>query len=148
MTEYRRIGHRSAWLAIAVTGSLLTGCAEPGTPSSATGGRVFAVDQTGGARKCDAPRPDLTDGKTSEVKMTVSNDGGWCGIVAQRGGRPYDSGLLPVRPDNGKLLVHRVGDITRITYTPTRGYVGPDKFTVKLIPGDAVVNVTVAVTAP
>ena len=148
MTEYRRIGHRSAWLAIAVTGSLLTGCAEQGTSSGATGGRVFAVDQTGGARKCDAPRPDLADGKTSEVKMTVSNDGGWCGIVALRGGRPYDSGLLPVRPDHGKLLVHRVGDITRITYTPTRGYVGQDKFTVKLIPGDAVVNVAVAVTAP
>ena len=148
MTEYRRIGHRSAWLAIAITGFLLPGCAEQGTSSGATGGRVFAVDQTGGARKCDAPRPDLSDGKSSDIKMTVSNEGGWCGIVAQRGGRPYDSGLLTLRPDHGKLLVHRVGDITRITYTPMRGYVGPDKFAVKLIPGDAVVNVTVAAIAP
>ncbi len=148
MTEYRRIGHRSAWLAIAITGSLMAGCADQGNTGAATGGRVFAVDQTGRARKCDAPRPDLADGKATDVKMAVSNEGGWCGIVVQRNGRPYDTGLLTVRPDNGKLLVHRVGDVTRMTYTPTRGYVGPDKFTVKLLPGDATVQVAVAVTAP
>ena len=148
MTEYRRIGHRSAWLAFAITGVLLTACVDQGGSGSATGGRVFAADQAGGARKCDAPRPDLSDGKATDARMTVGNDGGWCGIVLQRGGRPYDSGLLPVRAEHGKVLVHRVGDITRISYTPTRGYVGADKFTVKLIPGDATVQVAVTVTAP
>jgi hypothetical protein len=44
------------------------------------------------------------------------------------------------------VYAHHVGQDTRIDYTPDPGYVGPDRFSVRLIPGNAVVesNVTVA----
>ena len=63
-------------------------------------------------------------------------------------GRPFDTGLLTGRPDNGKVLVRRVGDTTRIDYTPNARFTGTDSFAVKLIPGDSVVKVAVTVTAP
>ena len=46
------------------------------------------------------------------------------------------------------MLIHEVGDNTRIDYTPDRGFSGTDSFAVKLIPGDAKVIVAVTVTAP
>ena len=62
-------------------------------------------------------------------------------------GRPYDSSLLTARPSNGKVVVKRVGDVTRIDYTPNKGFVGTDSFSVKMIPGDATVQVSVASAA-
>ncbi|MGE0223343.1 MAG: hypothetical protein AB7F35_24145 [Acetobacteraceae bacterium] len=147
MFQLRPIGHRLSWLAIAVAGVVLTSCGEQARPVS--GPRVFAADVSGGARKCETSKPDVEAGKTVPATMTVGNDGGWCGVVVtQANGRPFDTGLLTVRPDHGKVLVHRVGDVTRLTYTPTRGYVGQDAFSVKLIPGDATVRVAVTITAP
>jgi hypothetical protein len=81
--------------------------------------------------------------------MTLGNDGGWCGLtVRQSPGKPYDAGLLSVRPSHGSVLIHEVGDDTRIDYTPDHRYVGSDTFTVKLIPGNAMVSVSVSVSAP
>ena len=50
-------------------------------------------------------------------------------------------------PTHGSVLIHEVGDNTRIDYTPDRGFTGTDSFAVQLIPGDAKVNVAVMVTA-
>jgi hypothetical protein len=108
---------------------------------------VFAVDLTGGARKCEAPAPTIADGRTVEAVMRLGNDGGWCGLALQRDGRPYDSALLTGRPTKGRVVVNRVGDTTRLTYTPNQGFTGTDGFTVKLIPGDATVRVAITVTA-
>ena len=136
----------SAWVALAAAGLLVSGCVEPaGAPGSRD--RVFAADMAGGARKCEAPAPDLRDGQPTDVAMKVANDGGWCGVMAQRGGRAFDSGLLTTRPANGKVVMNRVGDATRVAYTPTKGFTGTDSFAVKLIPGDSVVRVAVTVTA-
>ena len=44
-----------------------------------------------------------------------------------------------------QVYIHSVGDTTRIDYTPAKGYAGPDKFTVRLLPGNAVVRATVTV---
>ena len=79
--------------------------------------------------------------------MKVGNDGGWCGLRAQQAGdKPFEAGLLTVRPEHGDVLIHEVGDDTRIDYTPDRGFSGSDAFAVKVIPGDATINVAVAVT--
>lgn len=136
---------RSTWVALTAAVVLVSGCVEQAAPGSRE--RVFAADLAGGARKCEAPTPDLKNGQTSEVAMKVANDGGWCGVSVAQSGRAFDSGLLTVRPSRGKVVVNRVGDATRIAYTPAKGFAGTDTFSVKLIPGDAIVRVSVTVTA-
>ena len=113
----------------------------------ASGARVYAVDQQGEARVCTVPKvPALVDGKEAAVPMTVGNNGGWCAVEVARNGSPYGAGLLMARPAHGKVLIHTVGDVTRIDYTPAPGYAGPDSFTARLIPGEATLRVTVTVT--
>jgi hypothetical protein len=144
----RQDARRSAWIALIVAGGLLQGCAEE---RAVTGphARVYAADVAGGARACTAPDPATTDGKTLEANMTVGNDGGWCGVkVHQPGPKPYDAGLLTGRAAHGEVVIHEVGDDTRLDYTPDRGYAGPDSFTVKLVPGGSIVRVNVTVTPP
>jgi hypothetical protein len=78
--------------------------------------------------------------------MTVGNDGGWCAItVTQPHGEPFDAGLLTQRPLHGKVLIHKVGDATRIDYTPDPNFTGTDSFAVSLIPGDPVIRAAVTV---
>ena len=145
MTAISSSRPRITWIALAAAAVLMTGCAEPArSPGSRE--RVFAADLAGGARNCEAPKPDLADGQTADAAMKVGNDGGWCGILLQRRGRPYDSSLLTDRPAHGKVAVIRVGDATRIGYTPTAGFAGADNFAVKLIPGDVTLRVAVTVT--
>ena len=135
----------SAWVALAAVALIVTGCAQPGATGSRE--RVFAAHLAGGARKCEAPTPSLTDGQTAQVAMKMANDGGWCGVSVSRSGRPYDAGLLTTRPTHGKVEVIRVGDVTRITYRPPPRFTGTDSFAIKLLPGDATVQVTATVTA-
>jgi hypothetical protein len=149
MTKNRRTRCRGAWTTLAMTGLLLQGCASSQTSTSAgSGTRVFSADVTGGAKSCEAPRLSLDQGQAADAQMKVGNDGGWCGLVAtQNNGKPFDAGLLTSRPAHGTVLIHRVGDVTRTDYTPDRGFTGADAFGVKLIPGDASIRISVAVTA-
>jgi hypothetical protein len=140
---------RSAALLSGVGLILLGGCGGPQGASGVPGGRVFAADLAGKARKCEVEQPSTEDGKAATATMTVSNEGGWCGVsVVRRAGVPYDSSILETRPNHGKVLVHRVGDTTRIDYTPASRYTGPDSFAVKLIPGNPILRVNVTVTGP
>jgi hypothetical protein len=150
MINDQRTRHGSAWPALALGGLMLQGCAEIRQPEAAASGpRMYAADMTGGARSCVAPKLSLTDGKPTDAAMTVGNDGGWCAInVAQAGGKPYDAGLLSQVPQHGKVLIHVVGDVTRIDYTPDPAYAGADSFAVTLIPGDPVLHAAVTVVAP
>ncbi len=59
---------------------------------------------------------------------------------------PFDAGLLAAPAQHGKVLIHTVGNDTRIDYTPAARYAGADAFAVRLIPGDATIRVTVTVT--
>ena len=109
--------------------------------------RVFAIDFQGATKSCTVPKVSLTAGQATDAAITVGNDGGWCAItVAQPGPAPYDVGLVVTRPTHGKVYVHTVGDETRIDYTPDPGYVGSDKFAVKLEPGEPVLRASVTVT--
>ncbi len=152
MTEHRHRIHLGAmrplaWLALLLTGTMLQGCGQNGTSGPAASRlRVYAADLTGAAKACEAPKVDPAKSPTSEIGMTVVNDGGWCGIpVHQEGPKPFEAGLLTTRPAHGTVLIHAVGDDTRIDYTPDRGFSGSDSFTVKLIPGNAGIKINVTV---
>lgn len=130
---------------LAVMG-LLTACMQnpPAGPASTT--RLYAIDEAGAAKQCKAGPVALAAGKPTAATMTVGNDGGWCAISVAAEGHPYAAGLLTVDAVHGKVYVHQVGDATRIDYTPDRGFVGPDSFTVTLLPGRPVLRVAVTVT--
>lgn len=109
--------------------------------------RVFAADVTGSTKTCEAPKPSPVPGQTTEVSIKQLNDGGWCAfLIHQDGPKPYDAGLLTARPAHGTVLIHQVGDDTRIDYTPDAGFAGNDSFAVKLLPGDATLHVAATVT--
>jgi hypothetical protein len=129
--------------ALALTAFLMQGCEQP--QMAAAGSRQYAVDQSGGAKVCNAPKVSPANGQVTDVAMTMTNDGGWCGALVSLGGRPFAAGPLTARPKIGKVYVHTVGDVTRIDYTPEKGFAGNDSFTVKLVPGDGSVRVNVAV---
>jgi hypothetical protein len=152
MIHYRRPNCPSAtrsfaWLALLLASTLLQACGPNPTPAGSRL-RVFAADVTGAAQSCEAHEIAPAAGQTTEAAIKLANDGGWCGLPAhQEGPKPFEAGLLAVRPAHGNVLIHEVGDNTRIDYTPDRGFSGTDSFAVKLIPGDAKVNVSVVVTA-
>ena len=134
--------------AILLPALVLSGCTSSQGP---TGSRLrgYAADLAGGAKVCEVAKVDLFAGTGAEVPMKVVNDGGWCAIrMNQDGPKPFDAGLLTGRPAHGTVLIHEVGDDTRIDYTPDRGFAGNDRFSIKLLPGNVAVQVTVAVSPP
>jgi hypothetical protein len=154
MTDKRRPTHLGAtrflaWTALLLAGAGLQACGPNAGGGSGSRLRMYAADLTGGAKMCEIPKLTPAAGQTSEVAVRLVNDGGWCGVpVHQDGPKPYQAGLLVSRPAHGTVLIHEVGDETRIDYTPDRGFAGNDAFTVKLIPGNAMIRVAAAVTAP
>ena len=138
-----------AGAALVMTGLLLAGCSQKAAGPAGSKLRVYAADIAGAAKVCDVPRVNPATGAGSDVAMKVVNDGGWCAInVHQDGPKPYEAGLLTTRPNHGDVLIHEVGDNTRIDYTPDRGFAGNDSFSVQLIPGNASLRVSVTVTPP
>lgn len=127
--------------------ALLGGCSRPQQAIVAgSGAPVYAIDLTGGARVCRVPPVKLAGGKTTRATMDLRNDGGWCAITVALDGRPYAAGLLTRGPAHGKVYIHTVGDTTRIDYTPQRGFVGTDHFSVTLLPDQAVIDASAKVT--
>ena len=111
--------HRQFGLAVAATTALLLqACAEkPGR----SGPRIFDADMAGGAKTLHVPKIAPAAGRrTTSVEVKLGNDGGWCAITVNNGGKPYAAGLLSTPPAHGKVLIHTVGNDTRIDYTPDR----------------------------
>jgi hypothetical protein len=128
---------------------MLQGCSHSATDQARSKLPIYAADVKGGAKICTVPQVNPTAGQSQDVAIKLGNDGGWCGLpVHQDGPAPFDAGLLTARPAHGTITIHAVGDDTRIDYTPDRGYAGTDTFSVKLLPGSAVLKVTATVTAP
>ncbi len=134
MTNTRGIRPGKALLCLTATGFLMMGCA----PGAWNG--TYAIDMAGGARVCMTSPVSPPDGQAVQVPMQVSNEGGWCGIAATRGGAAFDSYLLVTRPEHGRVFAHRVGAVTRIDYIPDPRHVGGDKFAVRMVPGGAVIQ--------
>ncbi len=144
MSATRRTGQ--AGLALLGAAMLLAGCQDtPQRPASGT--RIYHADVTGGAKACTAPTiSSPAAGKEVDAAMTVGNDGGWCGVVVDNNGRAFSAGLLLIRPKHGRVYVHSVGDTTRIDYYPKPAFTGSDSFSVRLLPGEALVKASVTVT--
>jgi hypothetical protein len=134
-------------LALAAGLLALAGCAQDRPAQTASTARVYAVDLQGGAKLCTVPdQLTLSADRPAEARMVVGNDGGWCGItVAQPGPRPYTAGLVANRPEHGRVHVRTVGDRTRVDYIPDRGFTGTDAFAVRMLPGNATMQVAVTV---
>ena len=137
-------GRRTAGWMILGLAALLQGCAQ--SPPPAPAARLFASDLSGSAKACDVGKVSPAAGQTAPVTMKLGNDGGWCAITVNDGGKPFAAGLLSAPPAHGKVLIHTVGDDTRIDYTPQTQFTGPDSFSVQLLPGSATLNVSVTVT--
>lgn len=135
--------HARFGLAIAGTALLLQACAE--RPPAGPGPRVFAADMTGAAKSCTVPPVTVAPGQPVDVAMKVANDGGWCAVTVNNSGKPFEAGLLRTEPAHGKVLIHTVGNDTRIDYTPSPKFAGNDSFVVALIPGDSTIRVTATV---
>ena len=134
---------RYALAALAATALLLQACAQK-PPASGT--RMFQADLAGAAKSCSAEKVAPAAGQETPVTMKMGNDGGWCAITVDNGGKPFDAGLLMTEPAHGKVYIHSVGDQTRIDYTPSARFVGSDAFAVRLLPGGAVLRANVAVS--
>ena len=136
--------HGRFGLALGATALLLQACAQqaPSGPPA----RVFAADMSGAAKVCTAPPVTPAAGQTLDAAIKLGNDGGWCAITVNNDGRPFDAGLLTAEPRHGKVLIHTVGNDTRIDYTPAARYAGPDAFAVRLLPGGATIRVAATVT--
>ena len=71
----------------------------------------------------------------AQGSISMSNDGGWCAI---RHAYYFNTSLIApelrvsVAPTHGEVLVGSVGRMLRIAYRPTRGYVGPDGFELRM----------------
>ncbi|MBV1799594.1 hypothetical protein [Siccirubricoccus sp. G192] len=134
-------------LALAAGLLALAGCAQDRPAQTASTARVYAVDLQGGAKLCTVPdQVNLSADRPAEARMVMGNDGGWCGItLAQPGPRPYTAGLVANRPEHGRVHVRTVGDRTRVDYIPDRGFTGTDAFAVRMLPGNAAMQVAVMV---
>jgi hypothetical protein len=147
MSNPRLETRRAACIATLLACGLLQACSSQQPITS--GARVYAVDVTGQAKTCEVAKLNPADGQTIDTTMKVDGNGGWCGLpLHQSEGKPFDAGLLVGRPSHGTVIIHEVGDATRVDYTPDKGYSGTDSFAVKLIPGDAVIRISVEVTKP
>ena len=103
------------------------------------------------AAVCRVTPISLKDGGESVTTMTMVNDGGYCAIaLSDSAGKPFEVGLVTAAPQRGKPLVHTVGAMTDIDYTPNPGFIGSDSFVVRLRTAavDSLLHVTVIVTAP
>ena len=149
MIRVRMNTSKLAAIGCAIGCLMLSACAEQNRSGIPTTGRVYSADTVGRAKRCSATPAALPDGKIAPVQMKMSGEGGWCDVQAtQQNGKPYDAALLVTRPSRGRVLVHRVGDVSRIDYTPNTGATGADRFSVKLTPGGQTVEVAVTVEAP
>lgn len=130
---------------LALLGTLGACAEQAATPASVR--RIYYVDTQGKAAVCTPPQSvSLTAGQQTDTTMTMSNEGGWCGVtLSQAGQKPYDAGMLVQRPQHGRVLVRAVGDYTRVDFFPDRGFTGTDAFTVRFAPGNPALKVTVTV---
>ena len=120
---------------------------QPGAVVAGSRLPTYSTDLSGKAANCTVSAVTLEDGKEATATMTTGG-GGWCGIPVRRSDQPLGAGLLTQASRHGAVYIHTVGDDTRVDYTPRAGTSGPDSFTVKFIPGDAILRVTVSIDAP
>ncbi len=118
----------------------LAGCVQQ-HPASMAAASSYSADLVGRAANCTAPPVVVADGHDAAGTINTGG-GGWCGIPVTRDGKPVGAALLTQPARSGSVYVHTVGSETRVDYTPYSGKVA-DGFTIKFIPGDETMRVTV-----
>ncbi|MBO1323755.1 hypothetical protein K2X14_01130 [Acetobacter sp. TBRC 12305] len=131
---------------LALTGSMLAGCATTGGPVHLGSPNPFGYMKKSAVCKT-TPVQKGADGQLSTT-MTVRSDDGLCELlISQPNGKAYASFGVTPPPDHGKAFLYSLDDNTHVTYTPTLGYAGQDTFTVVLIPGRGLPRTRLTVTA-
>ena len=136
-------------LAALALAAVVQACAPKPPPVAVAHAPIYAEDLTGKAPNCVVSDVTVVDGKDAPATIATGG-GGWCALSVSHDGAPYASTLLVQAPRNGRVFAHPVGDDTRIDYTPKTAPVQADSFAVQLVPGNAVIRVTVkpATAAP
>jgi hypothetical protein len=140
----------SSILPLAGLSLLLAGCAKPPAPVAEAPAALPPHLGPPPAANCKVAPFHVADGGTAEVGMSVSNDGGFCAATLVAGnGAPYDAPLVPEKPLHGEDSVVQYNGKTSVEYSANTGFVGKDRFVVKLIvkgqPGYTTLNVSVDV---
>ena len=97
----------------------------------------------GGAAKakiCQATGGPISAHVSPVWTIRVSSEGGACTHVRRWTGRSSNTAPFTVKvpPSRGQLTLTATNGLYYVTYTPTRGYQGPDSFTL-VTPADNVV---------
>jgi hypothetical protein len=140
----------SSILPLVGLGLLLVGCAKPPAPVVEAPAPLPPHLGPPPAANCTVAPFHVADGGTADVAMSVSNDGGFCAATLVTGsGVPYDAPLVPEKPLHGEDSVVQYNGKTSVEYSSNAGFVGKDRFVVKLIvkgqPGYTTLNVSVDV---
>ncbi len=140
----------SSILSLVGLGVLLAGCAKPPVPAAEAPAPLPPHLGPPPAANCAVAPFHVADGGTADVAMTVSNDGGYCAAtLTTAAGAPFDAPLVPEKPLHGEDSVVQYNGKTSVEYTANTGFVGKDRFVVKLIvkgqPGYTTLNVAVNV---
>ncbi len=141
----------SSILPLVGLGALLAGCSKPPAPVTEAPPLPPHLGPPPAANCTVAPF-HVADGGTADVVMSVSNDGGYCAAsLTDAAGQPFDAPLVPEKPLHGEDSVVQYNGKTSVEYTGNSGFVGRDRFVVKLIvkgqPGYTTLNVSVDVHA-
>ena len=112
------------------------------------GGDVAAVPRSAQCSSRLDRANDTSLFRTANIK--ISNDGGWCWYQTTfyYYSQISSSGKISQAPAHGEAVIGTVGDRTKFAYRPSPGFVGQDKFSVKVTSGALNIDVTVDVTAP
>ena len=133
--------------AVCVAG-LLSGCAHPPVAAEALPPNPYGYLKP--AAICTTSPVKLPVSGRVNASMTMSNDGGYCLLaVSQSDGSGQFASFLVTRvPAHGSPLLYNYNGQSRITYTPTSGYIGLDSMSIELVPGPGRprVSVDVAIT--
>ncbi len=125
---------RLAFILLAAAPGALAGCAHPPATVAALPPNPYGYLKP--ASVCVTPALHLPEAGSAPARMTLDNDGGYCKLdVEQSGGGEFASFLVTRVPLHGAPLLYNYDGQSRITYTPTGGYLGPDSMVVELVPG-------------
>jgi hypothetical protein len=140
----------SSFLPLLGLGMLLAGCAKPPAPVAEAPAALPPHLGPPPAANCVVAPFHVADGGTADIAISLSNDGGFCAAaLTDSAGAPYDAPLVPEKPLHGEDSVVQYNGKTSVEYAANAGFVGKDRFVVKLIvkgqPGYTTLNVSVDV---
>ena len=92
---------------------------------------------TGRAKVCESTRAGRYSADAGTlIAATMSNEGGWCRKFYSLEGAPFTGGNIVQPPSHGEARVRHLATRSVIEYRPEPGYVGSDRFTATLVPGN------------